>query len=372
MRDSFLTPQDLTTRFRSDNLPFEKSVTGQLTIVLTETNMNARNCPYSCGRRFFALVLTSALALMMTCSVVVGDDNDKSAAGIKRVAFVAGSRSHNYGAHEHKAGCLLLAKSLEQAMPNIQTVVYTGGWPKDPDAFEGFDAIVMYSDGGQGHMVNRNLEQVDKLMKQGAGLACLHYAVEVPAEGSGEKFLDWIGGYFEANWSVNPHWTAEFKKLPDHPITRGVAPFSINDEWYYHMRFPAEMKGVTPILTAVPPASTLDRPDGPHSNNPHVRKTKGQPQHVAWATERPDGGRGFGFTGGHYHWNWGNDNHRKVVLNAIVWVAGADVPSAGVASQPLGFGDLAANQDYDPPKNFNRESIEKMLAEWKKSAAESE
>jgi len=39
------------------------------------------------------------------------------------------------------------------------------------------------------------------------------------------------------NWSVNPHWTAKYEKFPDHPISRGVKPFEINDEWYYHMRF---------------------------------------------------------------------------------------------------------------------------------------
>ena len=49
--------------------------------------------------------------------------------------------------------------------------------------------------------------------------------------------------------------------------------------------------------------------------------------------ERPDGGRGFGFTGGHDHKNWGDPNFRKLVLNAILWTAGLDVPSAGVESQ---------------------------------------
>ncbi len=46
-------------------------------------------------------------------------------------------------------------------------------------------------------------------------------------------------------------------KLPEHPITRGVKPFKINDEWYYHMRFREEMEGVTPILTDLPPDATL-------------------------------------------------------------------------------------------------------------------
>jgi hypothetical protein len=53
---------------------------------------------------------------------------------------------------------------------------------------------------------------------------------------------------------------------------------------------------------------------------------------MMWTVERPDGGRGFGFTGGHFHVNWKNDSFRKVVLNALVWVAGKDVPAGGIDS----------------------------------------
>ena len=56
----------------------------------------------------------------------------------------------------------------------------------------------------------------------------------------------------------------------------------------------------------------------------------------------PDGGRGFGFTGGHNHLNWGNDDFRKTVLNAILWVAKAKVPKEGVPSK-LTEDDLYAN-----------------------------
>ena len=124
---------------------------------------------------------------------------------------------------------------------------------------------------------------------QGAPVSCLHYGVEVPKDKGGEAFLNWMGGYFETHWSVNPHWTAEFKSFPDHPIANGVQPFAVNDEWYFHMRFPEGMKGVTPILSAVAPAKTMERPDGPHSGNPAVREAvaKGLPQHVAWASIGP-------------------------------------------------------------------------------------
>ena len=285
-------------------------------------------------------------------------------ANAKKVVFIAGRRSHGYGAHEHKAGCLLLAKALNETMPGILATVYTGGWPQDPTALDNADAIVIYCDGGGRHMINAHRQEVAAKMKAGVGLACLHYGVEVPKGPSGDAFLNWIGGYFEANWSVNPHWTAHFKKLPKHPVARGVKPFSINDEWYYHMRFPQKLAGVTPILSDLPPASSLKRPDGAHSNNPFVRKAvleQKQPQHVAWVRERADGGRGFGFTGGHFHWNWGQPDFRRLVLNSITWVAGAEVPDGGVPLKSVTLEDLEANQDYPQPKNFNRERIRQML-----------
>ncbi len=292
----------------------------------------------------------------------------------KRVAFVSGARSHGYGAHEHKAGNILLARSLERSMPGFDTAVFTNGWPQDVNALDGFDCIVMYCDGGGGHMVNAHLDQVDAYAKQGVGIVCIHYGVEVPAEPAGKKFLDWIGGYFEAHWSVNPHWTAKYTKFPKHPITQGVQPFEINDEWYYHMRFRPEMKGVTPILTDMPPSNTLVREDGSlarpenaHNNNPHVRESvlvRKEPQHMAWASENEGGGRGFGFTGGHNHWNWGNPNFRKIVLNAIVWCSKGDVPEGGVNSPEVTLEDLQANQDFDPRPGTDFSGIQKQLDAW--------
>ncbi|MCH9021785.1 MAG: DUF1080 domain-containing protein [Planctomycetes bacterium] len=270
----------------------------------------------------------------------------------RKVVFVAGKRSHGYGSHEHNAGCLLLAAALNETMANIQTVVYRdGGWPKDPTAFDNADGVVFYCDGGGGHYANKHLAEFDKVVGRGVGLVCLHYGVEVPAGAPGNHFLKWIGGYFEANWSVNPHWTAEFKMQTKHPIANGVKPFSINDEWYYHMRFQDKMQGVTPILSALPGAETLKRKDGAHSGNPHVRAAvaRGEIQHVAWAYERPDGGRGFGFTGGHFHRNWANDSFRKVVLNAIAWVSKVPVPANGIESKTPTQADLEANQDYPRP-----------------------
>jgi type 1 glutamine amidotransferase len=254
-----------------------------------------------------------------------------SHAADKKIVLIAGKGSHGSLAHEHNAGVTLFKKCLD-TIPGARSVTCLNGWPKDAAVFEGADAIVLYSDGGGGNpaIQGDRLQVLGALMKKGVGLGLVHYAVEPTTEKGNKEFREWIGGCFEQHWSVNPFWEADFTALPNHPVARGVKPFKMKDEWYYHMRFRDNMEGVTPILSAIPPASTLDRPDGPHSNNPHVRAKKGQPQHVMWCCERSDGGRGFGFTGGHMHLNWGDDNFRKVVLNAILWIAKAEVPPNGV------------------------------------------
>lgn len=269
----------------------------------------------------------------------------------KSIVMIAGKPSHGPGQHEHNAGVQLLAKCLkESGLPVEPTVLLNGQWPT-PEVMAKAGAILIYSDGGGGHpaLQENRLEQLDKEMKRGAGFVCLHYAVEPTIPKGNKEFVDWLGGAFEINWSVNPHWDANFKELPKHPISNGVKPFTTNDEWYFHMRFRRNMEGVTPILSDVPPDSTMSRKDGPHSGNPAVREEVAakKPQHVAWAVERADGGRGFGFTGGHYHKGWGNDDQRKLVLNAIVWAAKAEVPAEGVPSK-VTEEDLKANLDPKP------------------------
>jgi type 1 glutamine amidotransferase len=290
----------------------------------------------------------------------------------KKIVFIAGTPSHGYGYHEHNAGCLLLAKCLNENMPNVYATVYTNSWPKDPTALDNADEVAVYCDGGGGHVVMGHLEEMNALAKKGVGIAMLHYAVEVPKGKPGNDMLDWIGGYFETYWSVNPTYEAKFPELPKHPITRGVKPFSIRDEWYYHMRFRENMENppgdglrhVTPILTAIPPDSTRRQGNDAHGANQYVRARMGMPEHLAWAYERPGGGRGFGFTGGHYQINWANNDFRKIVLNGLVWAAGLEVPDDGVPSKAPTTEQLRANMDEPDPGSWNWGRIQKIIDEW--------
>jgi len=296
---------------------------------------------------FFALALASALPLSSARPAdppghdpydqsKVPLEVDPGESKLPKVVLVAGRASHGPGDHEFFAGTAILMKCLKQN--GVAPVMARDGWPKNEAIFKGAKSVVLYMDGGGGHPLIRpdRMELMRKLIDAQCGFVNLHYAVEYPKRPGDTNILSWLGGDYEQGYSINPHWVAKFDGLPDHPITRGVNPFTINDEWYFNIRFPAAMKGVRPILVATPPDDKRGTPAA--KNHP------GRPEVVAWAFERPDGGRGFGFTGGHVHKNWGDDNFRRLVVNAILWSAHVDVPAGGAKADidPL---DLNSNLD---------------------------
>jgi hypothetical protein len=249
--------------------------------------------------------------------------------------------------HEFNAGSQLLAKCLRE-VPQIKVDVVLNGWPKDEKIFDGADSVVFYMDGGGGHELvqenGRRMKLAEEWTKRGVGIGCMHFGVEVVAAQAGNEFKRWIGGYYEHMFSCNPIWEPEFKEFPRHPITRGVKPFTVKDEWYFNMRFVGDLTGekaadeaegkFQPILVAAPSDAVRNGPyvypAGPYE---HIQAAKGRAEAMMWAVERKDGGRGFGFTGGHFHDNWGNDEFRKVVLNAFLWLSKAEVPTDGVQSK---------------------------------------
>lgn len=294
---------------------------------------------------------TALLSVLFCCSCVFADP--------AKIVLVAGKMSHPPRMHEFNAGVQLIQKCL-QDFESLDVHVVLNGWPKDEAVFRDAAAVVFYMDGGGGHEVvkeeGRRLKMVDAWAKQGVGLGFMHYGVEVVAEQAGDEFKRWIGGHYEHMFSCNPIWEPYFATLPDHPITRGVKPFKAKDEWYFNMRFHAGLNAELryaetdslkfwPILVARPSDDVRDGPyvypKGPY---PHIQATKGRAEAMMWAVERNNGGRGFGFTGGHFHDNWSNDDYRKTVLNALAWLAKVDVPEAGIESE-VSEDDINANLD---------------------------
>ena len=271
------------------------------------------------------LIVLPAVAVLV-CSALAAKDPAKIAttrpatpAGPKRIVLLAGKDSHGKTAHAWTAGAKLLKHCLDTSsnVKGIHAEVRLGGWPKDPEVLDRADTIVLLSDGFAGHPLfaaKGRAERMSKLMRRGVGLVCIHYAV-APLPDSEADLLAWLGGIYKKGYSKNPINTVEVSPAaPKHPVCRGWKPYVVKDELYYRLWFGKAPKDVTPILTAMLP-----------KNQPR-RET------VAWAVDRPDGGRGFGFTGAHYHSNWRIDGFRTMVLNAIVWTAKMPVPPGGVQS----------------------------------------
>jgi hypothetical protein len=278
----------------------------------------------------------------------------------RKLVLIAGKPSHPVNMHEFRAGAILLEKRLRD-VAGLVVERHDLGWVSDERTLDDADALVIYSDGGGGHpaLQEQRLELLLKQIARGMGFGCMHFAVEVPKDRGGDEFRSWLGGCYEHEWSCNPIWEPHFESFPEHPVCRGVQPFKATDEWYFNMRFvegfdadgPKDVNGMkfTPLLVAKPSDAVRDGPyvypRGPYA---HIQAAKGRKEAMMWAVERRDGGRGFGFTGGHFHLNWQNDNYRKVVLNAMVWLAGVEVPEFGVESKPVTAGEIEENLDPKP------------------------
>jgi type 1 glutamine amidotransferase len=284
-------------------------------------------------KRFLGLALALGAALSV-------------AAAEKHILLVAGVPSHPPGMHEFNAGCMLLAKCLNEN-PGIKATVAKGGWPADEHAFDGIDAVFFYMDGGPGHPVakSEHIKKLRQLAAKGVGIGFGHYAVEVVPGEPGDAWKEWIGGHYEDHYSVNPMWSPDYQNFPNHPVANGVKPFSNRDEWYFNMRWRADTNAIVPILVGHPSDQVRKGPyvypSGPYQ---HIIDASGRDEVMMWAVENKNGQRGFGFTGGHTHKNWGNENQRKVVLNALVWIAHGEVPKDGMQCA-ITEEDLAANLD---------------------------
>ena len=256
-----------------------------------------------------------------------------NAQALRKVVLIAGPKTHPPAMHEYIKTVRLLKVMLDAApnLENIETSIVYDGWPEDESVLDDANLILMISDGQDGHlgylvpfMEEDRMRKMEKLIERGCGLMTFHFSTFAPDE-LASQILEWTGGYFDwANDRGEREWYSAITMMqadvqlstPAHPISNGVRPFFLKEEFYYNMRFPEIGANWTPIADV--PALESDRKHG---------------NVVAWTVERENGGRGFGTTMGHFFTNWKNDDFRKLMLNAIVWTAGGDVPINGVDSR---------------------------------------
>ena len=255
--------------------------------------------------------------------------------GLAKIVVLVGGPSSKAMAHEYFAGGALLLDWLKQ-QPGVWPVM-ARGWPADERIFAGAKCIVYYGDGGgkQPFADPVRWAAFSKLMEGGVGLVLLHQAMDFPAGPDADKIKDWLGAVFVSDIGSRGHWDMEFKAIPEHEVNRGVRPFAApGDGWLYNLHF-AE-SGVTPLLVGAVPDKSRSTAD--------AKKHAGRDEVIAWAYTRPDGARGFGFTGADLHASWAYESQRTLVLNGILWAARLPVPSGG-AKAAFDLASLDQNLD---------------------------
>lgn len=248
----------------------------------------------------------------------------------RKVVVVGGVKSEGPARHDYPNGVRVLKALIESSTDNadrdkLTVAAYPDGWPDDPSAFDGASTIVWYFDGEQKHpLLDRDRRsKFEALMKRGVGLVALHQASTVPRDNDMD-LPRWLGA---ARYGMFDRTTETAGFVPaahDHPVSRGVAAFGYRDEFYPTFRFANGGKGIVPILKATLHAQ--------YRNGKQLLADTPETHAVAWAFERPEGGRSFVFSGAHYLETLDQPQVRKMLLNAIFWTAGIDVPRQGVRS----------------------------------------
>ncbi len=300
---------------------------------------------FSAARGWSSLCFALAVACAGMCSAAAATADEVP----KKIVIIAGTvhqgpGGHPAGTHEYALSSRLLKRCLETApnIANVKVELHFDGWPRDPETLDDADTIVVLSDGADRNQADHPLlapermEVLRKQMARGCGLVAIHWSVFVPNK-HGEEFLEWMGGYFDYESGPEPRkWfskiqTAETEcqpATPEHPISRGIQPFKLREEYYYNIRFRPNDPRLVPILTTPIPGEAKE-------------------QVVAWAVERTNGGRGFGFTGGHFFDNWDVPEFRRMVLGAVLWTAHVEVPAGGV--QPARVEPVAQEEQPNGP-----------------------
>jgi type 1 glutamine amidotransferase len=279
-----------------------------------------------------ALVIL-ALAAPANPAALVAAENAK-------IVFLAGPKDHGRpGRHEYEKDLRVLANGLETSsnLAPVTTRVFVGKAPRDLAEYRGAAAIVIESSSDRWEREvhplfppdpltnHRNhdeettawLKSLDELITaQQTGVVVFHYANWAENWAARGYHMKWLGGLWVQMVSRNPvdQWAITLE-APEHPILRGVQPWTYRDEIFCRFHLPTDPRR-TPLLLATPQEDKFGI----------------GAQIAAWAYQRDDGGRGFVFGGVDFHDNMTVEDYRKFLLNGIAWAARLEVPEGGVAS----------------------------------------
>lgn len=255
--------------------------------------------------------LLAGLASFLSCETTLAAE--PAAANRTRILLIGqGPDGHPVSTHEYRAGTTLLAKLLSRH-PQIQTIVVSadGEWADGPTLLENADAAVLFVSEGAKWIQARpeRLAAFQALAKRKGGLVCLHWCMGAKDAENIPRFVELFGGCHGG--PDRRYKVISLKPELDnttHPILRGVTPVEVHEEFYFKLKLPASLDKHVPLVKV-----NID----------------GESYPVAWAWERPDGGRSFGFSGFHFHDNWKHESYRRLATQAVLWSCNRDIPAAG-------------------------------------------
>jgi len=261
--------------------------------------------------------------LLTTLAAVVWLATQCDAGSPKRLVLLGqGPDGHPPRTHEYMAGLRILAKCFQEVRGLEITTIRVDAPSRDVEkVLAEADGIVLFlAEGAKWtQQDSQRAEALAKLAARGGGMAGLHWAIGTKQTKPIQPFLNLFGGchggadrkykVLEAVAQVADH---------KHPIANGISHFKVKDEFYYELKFIQPKGSITPVLQV-----TIDD----------------RPQTVAWCWERPDGGRSFGFSGLHFHENWGLPEYRRLVAQGVLWTLKLPVPEKGLAV-PVAEDDL--------------------------------
>ena len=247
--------------------------------------------------------------------LALGLGGPAAAAAPKKLLLVGcGPDGHPAQTHEYEAGLRVLAKCLK-GVPGLEVTVVKAvePWREGPELMRRADGVVLFvSEGARWLQHDRKrLDALREVAKYKGGLAVLHWGMGTRDAAPIDAFLALFGGCHGGPDRKYKVLRAEARPAdPKHPALGGIGCFQVKDEFYYRLKFVRPSGSVRPLLT-VP----ID----------------GKDEVVAWAWERPGGGRSFGFSGLHFHANWRLPEYRRLVAQGVLWTLGLPVPEKGLA-----------------------------------------
>jgi type 1 glutamine amidotransferase len=252
------------------------------------------------------------LRILSVLTVLLAPATSLAEAPKKLLLVGQGPDGHPPSTHEYMDGIKVLDRVLKP-VKGIQTTLVKadGKWENGPELIERSDGVVLFVSEGAKWVQSdeKRFAALKAAARRGAGLSVLHW-------GMGCKDAEYIDGFVALLGACHggpdrKYQVVEADATPvKHPVTTGLSPFRVKDEFYYRLKFAKPEGSVQPALTV---------------------KIDGEPHTVAWTWERPGGGRSFGFSGLHFHENWNRTEYRRLVGQGVLWTLKMPVPEGGLS-----------------------------------------